>query len=47
MEQKNTNEQNPKAKPVGPTKREKTITAIVAVVFVVGIVILGLTQKTL
>ena len=40
MEQKKTN-----AQPKGPSKREKIITAIVAIVFVVGVVIIALIQK--
>jgi hypothetical protein len=45
MEEKNTNAQNNKAKPVGPSKREKMITAIVAIVFVVGVVAVAIIQQ--
>ncbi len=45
MEEKKTNAQNPNTQPKGPSKREKIITAIVAIVFVVGVVIIALIQK--
>lgn len=45
MEEKKTNAQNPNAQLKGPSKREKIITAIVAIVFVVGVVIIALIQK--
>lgn len=45
MEEKKTNAQAPNEKRLGPSKREKTITAIIAVVFVVGLVIIALVQK--
>ena len=45
MEEKKTNTQDPKTQPKGPSKREKTITAIVAIIFVASVVIIAIVQK--
>ncbi len=45
MEEKKSGTAAPKPQPKGPSKRESVITAVVAVVFVVGVVIIALVQK--
>lgn len=44
MEEKKSNTGAPKPQPKGQSKREKVITAVLAVVFVVGVVIVALVQ---
>lgn len=45
MEEKKPNPQELKARPKGPSKREKTITTILAITFVIVVVIIALVQK--
>ena len=46
MEDKKANAQDQKPKAAGPSKREKTITAIVAIVFVIGVVAVAIIQQS-
>lgn len=45
MEEGKTTKQDPQAKPLGPSKREKVITGVIIVVLVVVLVIAALIQK--
>ncbi|MDX9827732.1 MAG: hypothetical protein RBT73_08285 [Spirochaetia bacterium] len=45
MEDKKINTAASKPQPKGPSKREKTITMIVAIVFIIGLVAIALVQK--
>lgn len=45
MEEKKENTVASKPQPKGQTKREKTITTIVAIVFIIGLVTIALIQK--
>jgi hypothetical protein len=46
MEENKSNTQEPKAQPKGPSKREKTITTVLAIVFVIAVIIIALIQKS-
>ncbi|HEY9054983.1 MAG TPA: hypothetical protein VIO60_09210 [Rectinemataceae bacterium] len=45
MEENKTGAAGAKPQPKGPSKKEKMATAIIAVVFIVGLVIIALVQK--
>ena len=45
MSETKATKQEPQAKPLGPSKREKIITGVVAVVFIIVVVTIALVQK--
>ena len=45
MEEKKANTGASKPQPKGPSKREKMITSILAVVFIIAVVVIALVQK--